>query len=375
MIVPVAFVLPSFAGGGAERVVITLANHLPTNRFAVTLILLQAVGPLRNLVAPHVGIVDLGCPRVRSARGALVRAICKAAPAIVLSTMAHLNIGLLSIRHRLPAGTRIAVREANDPAATLRRSALPWLYRLLYRRYYPRADLVVSPTYLIQQALVAIIGLPPNRLAVMRNPVDVDALREKAMPLRREGGEGIRYVATGRLTEQKGFDRLLTMMTSAPASAHLTILGDGPLDRPLREQADQLGLADRVRFAGFAENPWQHIAAADAFLLPSRWEGLPNAALEALACGTPVIATPEAGGITEIADLAAAGAVTVAPAGPAFVAAMNSVQAMPVATVRPSLLPEPFLLDVIAGEFTRLLDKLRINDPGSAVAARQGRLV
>ena len=354
MVVPVAFVLPSFAGGGAERVVITLANHLPTNRFAVTLILLQAVGPLRNLVAPHVGIVDLGCPRVRSARGALVRAIRKAAPAIVLSTMAHLNIGLLSIRHRLPAGTRIAVREANDPAATLRRSGFPWLYRLLYRRYYPRADLVISPTSLIQQALVAMIGLPPNRLAVLRNPVDIAALRAKATRPRRKEGDGVRYVAVGRLTEQKGFDRLLTMMTSVPASAHLTIFGDGPLEPPLREQAARLGLTNRIRFAGFAENPWPDIAGADAFLLPSRWEGLPNAALEALACGTPVIATPEAGGITEVKT----GAVTIAPPGPAFIVAMNDVQAKPIDAIRSSLLPSSFLLDTVLREFGLILTGL-----------------
>lgn len=359
----VAFVLPSFAGGGAERVIITLANRLPSSRFLSTLVMLRAVGPLRDIVAPHVDVVDIDRPRVRHARHAMVHVLEAISPSVIVSTMAHLNIGVLSICHRLTDRARIVVREANDPVATLRRSGLPWLHRLLYRRYYPRADLILCPSHGIRHSLTCITGLPYNRFAVMHNPVDVTGLRQKATPARREAGTGARFVAAGRLTEQKGFDRLIGMLAHLPDAAHLTVLGDGPMEASLREQANRLGLAQRVRFEGYIENPWTYFSGADAFLLPSRWEGMPNAALEALACGTPVIATPEAGGIVEIGDETTPGAVTIAQDGTDFVAAMRKVHADPVSTPRPSLLPESFALDTVLEDFVHHLDSLSAERP------------
>ena len=102
--------------------------------------------------------------------------------------------------------------------------------------------------------------------------------------------------------------------------------------------------------------PWPHFAGADAFLLPSRWEGMPNAALEALACGTTVIATPEAGGIAEVAAEAAGGAVTVAAAGAPFEAAMAAVRASPPEGPRASLLPARFEVAAVAERLGALLD-------------------
>src|SRR3546814_18465284 len=91
------------------------------------------------------------------------------------------------------------------------------------------------------------------------------------------------------------------MMAKRPNDGHLTILGDGAERDALLRQAEALHLASTVTFTGFVEAPWPYYAGADAFLMPSRWEGMPNAALEALACGTPVLATPEAGGLIELA--------------------------------------------------------------------------
>src|SRR5205085_10417384 len=79
------------------------------------------------------------------------------------------------------------------------------------------------------------------------------------------------------------------VVASAPA-AHLTIVGTGPDDAALRQQAVTLGIADKVTFRGFVQNPYPLMRAADLYVLSSRYEGFPNVALEALACGTPVVA-------------------------------------------------------------------------------------
>jgi len=128
---------------------------------------------------------------------------------------------------------------------------------------------------------------------VIGNPIDVDDVaRMAALPATLPGKPAL--LAVGRLSRQKGFDLLLPafaqLLATAP-DAHLTIAGTGSDESALRALSRTLGIADRVTFRGFVENPYPLMRAADLYVLSSRYEGFPNVALEALACGTPVIAT------------------------------------------------------------------------------------
>jgi len=340
----IAFVLPSFAGGGAERVLITLASHLDRDRFDPVLITLHAAGPLRSLVPPHLTVHDLGRRRLRGAMPRLAGALRRLSPAVVIPTIGHLNLAVLAMRPLLPRGVRLFPREANLPDQSLATVPLPGLFRAAYRALYPGADAVICPSQAVADSLAQDFSVPAERLVLLYNPVDVDALRQAASPVRRVPGVGARFVAAGRLTAQKGFDRLIDMFAELPATAHLAILGAGPEEAALRARAERLDLGERVALRGFTATPWPNYAGADAFLLPSRWEGMPNAALEALACGTPIIATPEAGGIAEVAAKVPAGAVTVVPAGADFIAAMARVAADAPTAPRACLLPGEFRL-------------------------------
>ena len=129
------------------------------------------------------------------------------------------------------------------------------------------------------------------------------------MAVRVRGGGGFsRIVAAGRLTRQKGFDLLIRAV--APIlrrrpEVRLTILGAGPEESALRSLAESLGVWDSVSLPGFVENPYRFFKAAGLFVLSSRWEGLPNVVLEALACGTAVVAFDCAGGaMRELARIA-----------------------------------------------------------------------
>lgn len=352
----IAFVLPSFAGGGAERVILTLVARLDRARFRPRLIVLDARGPLASNLPKDIPVTNLGHTRLRAALPALARVLRDLRPAAVFATIGYLNLGVLALRPVLPARTRIIVREANLPLPALRGLPTSRSARWLYRRLYRRADAVICPAEAVAEAMLREHSIPAHRVHVVSNPVEVAAVREAAMPLERAPGDGPRFVAAGRLHRQKGFDRLLPMFAELPASARLCILGDGIEREALAQQAGALGIADRVSVPGFRSDPWPAIAGADAFLLPSRWEGMPNAALEALALGIPVIATPEAGGIAEVAAAAPPGGVTIAAAAPAFVAAMASVRPSPCTALRPSLLPPAFEVDAVVQRFAALLD-------------------
>jgi glycosyltransferase involved in cell wall biosynthesis len=266
-----------------------------------------------------------------------------------------MNLGVLLIRPLLPARSKVVVREANTPSRHARDPLGRLFFWLGYRMLYRWAHRVICPAAYISDELTERYHVRADRIVTLPNPVDETSIRAAAHSVRRAPGVGLRFVCVGRLSEQKGYDRLLDDWTKMPADARLVIFGDGELHSALNRQIERLGIGGRVALAGFEPQPAPWVAGADALLLPSRWEGLPNVALEALACGTPVIATPEAGGIGEIAGLASPGAVTLAAAGETFVAAMLQVVPRPDVSLRPSLLPDAYRLERAAAAFEAAL--------------------
>jgi glycosyltransferase involved in cell wall biosynthesis len=354
----VLFVLPNFAGGGAERVALLLLAGLDRSSFAPQLAVFDATGPLRSLLAADAVLHDLARPRLSRALPALLGLIRRQRPAVVFATQGYLNVALLAARPLLPAGTRIAVRESNTPSQSLPNRRYPGLTAWAYRRWYPRADLVFCQHRRTEAELRDDFGVPAARIAALPNPVPVAALRAAAASPLRVPGRGLRLVAAGRLNRQKGFDRLVQLFADLPADSHLTIYGEGGERDALEAQIDRLGLAPRITLAGFTEGLPAALAGADACVIASRWEGLPNVALEALAVGTPVIATPESGGIAELAEAAAPGAVTIAPWGNAFAAGVAACRERALQAPAASLLPARYDLDGVAATFNAALRRL-----------------
>jgi len=349
-------VIPSFAAGGAERVMLSFLTGLNADRFDIRLLALDPTGPLEDLARSIPAHVDFGGKRMRQALPALVKAVRARRPSILFSSQAHINLALLACKPFF-SGTKIVVREANMPSLCLKNGHWPAWYGWVYGRLLCRAGTVIATSRAMAGELRDDFGVDADRIEVLPNPVDTEMLRTASETPLRHPGPGRRFVAVGRLVHQKGFDRLIGWMSDSDADDHLTLIGDGPLNDDLQQASRAAGLENRILFAGFQSTPWPMVAGADALLMPSRWEGLPNAALEALAVGTPVIATAESGGIQDIADLAG-GAVTVADDDRAFIDAMRKTAIDPVTGLRPGLLPDPYDRAHATGRFSEMLTDL-----------------
>jgi len=349
--------IPDLNGGGAERVVVNLANRLVRRGFRVSIAIFAQKGPLWSKLDLGVAVTNLGTGTLRRSLRPLLEEVHRTCPRVIFSTLGYVNVAILAMRSLFPRDTRVWIREANLPSISLANNRGSWLMHLAYQVLYRRADLVICSSERMAGELRTDFAVPSVAIRMLPNPVDEDEIRDRAGGHQGRAGGGRLFVGAGRLVWQKGFDRLLRFMAALPDSdSRLTVLGEGPQAEELLRLAADLGIAERVSFEGFVDNPWACMAIADALLLPSRWEGMPNVALEALACGLPVIATPESGGIVELAAASAPGAVSVAKAGPDFIAAMNAIVPNRASDLRPSLLPREFHLDAVVEKFAGWLD-------------------
>lgn len=353
------FVLPALTAGGAERVLINLMNALDRDRFDPHFITVSDEGALRSLIAQDVPFQSLGKRRVSRGIFRLYKALKRIKPDVVVSTMAHMNFILLTLRPFFPK-TRFIVREAITPSYILQEHPkLSPLLKVAYRRLYRLADHVISPAQAIIDEFENDLNMACEHHILLHNFVDVDEIQDAANAGRGEAetyAGGLHFVSAGRLHTQKGFDQLIEALAAVNLPDwRLDIWGKGPEEDALRALIEERGLQRRVRLMGFTQNPWAHFAVADCFVLPSRWEGMPNVVLESLACGTPVIATKQSGGIQEIADAASPDVVKVVDGMENFINAMNGARKKRPDAMSLSLLPERFEKDQAIRRFSSIV--------------------
>ena len=306
----VALFLPSLRGGGAERVMVNLARGFSEKGLDVDLVLAKAEGPYLSQVPPEVRVIDLHSSRVLASLPGLVRYLRREQPGALLSTLNHANIVALWAKRLAGVQTRVVVREANTESVSsvhsqsLRGRIMPFLTRC----FYPWADAVIAVSQGVAEDLAKTTRLPIERIRVIYNPVVTPELLEKAKePINHPWfavGEPPVVLSVGRLTRQKDYPTLIRafVLVHKEQPVRLIILGEGE-ERPKLEALIQgLGLDGEVSLLGFVDNPYTYMAKAAVFVLSSTWEGLPNALIEAMAVGTPVVSTDCESGPREILE-------------------------------------------------------------------------
>ncbi len=182
--------------------------------------------------------------------------------------------------------------------------------RSLVQWTYPRAHKIIAVSDGVADDLAQNFTVPRNKLISIANPIDVAAIEAKAAGEARFKPAGAYLLAAGRLVKSKNFEMLIRAYAQADLAERLVILGEGSERLALEAVARECGVADRVALPGFMANPYPLMRGASLFVLSSNDEGFPNALVEAMALGTPVVATNCASGPSEILAETARGNVS-----------------------------------------------------------------
>jgi glycosyltransferase involved in cell wall biosynthesis len=295
--------LQNLRGGGAERVMVTLANELAAQGERPKLLLFSADGVYFDELNPDVPFRSLGI------RGRLLRPlgvfgywlhIRRRRPDIVIVS-GH-SAFLVAFLVRLFQPHRVLAVIHNTVSRERRLSSL--IPRYLYRY----ADCIAAVSRGVADDFCRFTGLAEERVRVIYNAVDLERV-DRAMeqppehPWMTDASVPV-IVAVGRLMQQKRFDLLLRAFDRVRAKrrVRLVLLGEGQHHHDLRRLAEKLGIARDVHFAGFVKNPYSYLRHATMFALSSDYEGFAVVVIEALACRCPVVSTDCPSGPNEILE-------------------------------------------------------------------------
>ncbi|MGH7944155.1 MAG: glycosyltransferase family 4 protein [Opitutaceae bacterium] len=316
----VMLVISSMVTGGAQRVMSLLANRWATQDWEITLATLSATAA--DFYPLHAAIRRVGfglevestgplnaLANNRARLSALRRLITESRPQVIVSFQDRMNV--LTLLAARGTGVPVVVSERVDP----RVHAIGKLWNVLRRRTYPWASRVVAQTSSVAEWLQHLVAR--EKIAVLSNPVEIsnaaaDGNLRESIGLK----QSARIVlGAGRLVPQKGFDLLVDAFAQASRDRgewHLVILGNGPERDRLTTLAARHQVEYRVHLPGIMQELRRYLEHVDLFVLSSRYEGFPNALLEAMAAGVAVIACDCASGPRDIVNSGSDG-VLVAP--------------------------------------------------------------
>jgi glycosyltransferase involved in cell wall biosynthesis len=293
----ILFVLPRMVAGGVERVTLSLMKAFLADGHACELALLKAYGEFldeaRSLVTVH-ALAPRGLGQFVPVLAELLR---RTQPTHVITAFHDLAV-LVWAAIRL-SGCRVCwihgVHNTHAPIVAnpgLRGAWKHWaINRMAAKFVYKRANAIVAVSDGVRAEILESFHADPSRVVTIYNPVIPDGFEIMDGKARHSPGQPFVIVAMGRLARQKGFDVLIEAMAKVPMPWQLDIWGEGP-DRSLLEKmiADH-NMTSAIRLRGHTADPFDVLATAELFVLPSRYEGLGNVLIEALACACRVVAT------------------------------------------------------------------------------------
>lgn len=297
------FILPTLFAGGAERIMSFVSQNLDKEKFDVTLIVIGKESESKFKVS-GIPVIFLNKSRVLNGFFDVCRIIRKEKPQVVLSSIAHLNVmmGIISVFIPKP---KYVGRQAGVPGTPVNynkprkqnKSLITFFFD--YHSYgFKQLDYYICQSADMKENLIQFRGIEEDKITILNNPVtQIDIIKTS-----QSDSKVKKYITVGRLSEAKGFVRVLRVLSKLKFPFHYTIIGEGSYYDTIINEIDKLGIKESVTLINYSDKVANHLVESDMFLQGSFSEGFPNALLESCAVGTPVIAFKAPGGTKEIVE-------------------------------------------------------------------------
>ncbi len=299
----IALLIPNLRGGGAERVVLALAEGFLSRGWRVDILLQRRVGgPLLELVPDGAQVIDLAAQRVRHLPGPLRSYLGRHQPDVLIASLWPLTLIAVIAARLLRKRPKLILVDHNNLGEQYRHNRL---LRPSIRALYRLADRCVGVSRGVTKSIMALSGLDSSRCRTIYNPVPT--LNPGAVPERVEacwrGRSGPRFLTVGSLKPQKNHRLLLrafARVLKRHPDATLLVLGEGNELSQCRAKTRRLALEQSVTFADFVLDPAPYYASADIFVLSSDFEGFGNVLVEAMQAGLKIVSTDCPSGPSEV---------------------------------------------------------------------------
>ncbi|MHA7864099.1 glycosyltransferase [Flagellimonas marinaquae] len=297
--------IPSLTAGGAERVMLFIAKNLSQEKFNIKLVV---IGYEDDTIYDTEGVevIYLKHQNVKNAFFDILKLFFNYKPHIAFSSLTHVNyiVGLVS--YLFPRTICVAretfvlsVRDSfkgNHKVQAKKKGFLSFLDSKISDLAHQRINYYICQSEDMKKDMVQIDKYANKRITTINNPVSEEINIKDEVPL----STPTRFITVGRLSKQKGYERIIKGLSKLTTPFIYTIIGDGTEKDRIFQVADFYKLRDRIEHIPMSKEVYRHMASSHIYLQGSFFEGFPNALIESLGIGTPAIVFDAPGGMNEI---------------------------------------------------------------------------